>query len=69
MEYLIENERKEIAIKKQLYLLGGKRFVDNVIHYKHDNTLKCNWRTHSSDELTDEEVNLINSTIKLESTK
>ena len=69
LEYLIENERKEIAIKKQLYLLGGKRFVDNVIYYKHDNTLKCNWRTHSNDELNDEEVDLIHSTIKLEQNK
>ena len=69
LEYLIENESKEIAIKKQLYLLGGKRFVENVIYYKHDNTLKCNWRTHSIDDLTDEEVNLIHSTIKLEKNK
>ena len=69
LEYLIENERKEIDIKKQLYLLGGKRFVDNVIYYKHNNTLKCNWRTHSNDELTHEEVDLINSTIKLEKNK
>ena len=69
LEYLIENERKEIAIKKQLYLLGGKRFVDNVIYYKHNNTLKCNWRTHSNDELNDEEVDLIHSTIKLEQNK
>ena len=69
LEYLIENERKEIDIKKQLYLLGGKRFVDNVIYYKHNNTLKCNWLTHSNDELTHEEVDLINSTIKLEKNK
>lgn len=66
LKSVIDNETKEVRLKKELYLLGGERFVDNVIYYKHNNTLQCNWRTHSSDTLTVEEVALVHSSIKLD---
>ena len=62
----IESKKKEINIKKQLYLMGGMRFVDNVIYYTHNNTIKCNWRGYASDELDAEEVARVHAEIKLE---
>lgn len=60
-----ERRKKEINIKKQLYLMGGKRFVDNVIYYTHDNTIKCNWRNYAGDNLDAEEVARVHAEIKL----
>ena len=62
----IKSKKKEVRIKKQLYLLGGKRFVDNVIYYAHNNTLKCNWRNYASNELDAEEVARVHAEIQLE---
>lgn len=62
----IKRKKKEIDIKKQLYLMGGKRFVENVIWYHHNNTLKCNWRNSASDELDAEEVARVHAEVKLE---
>jgi len=61
----IERRKKEINIKKQLYLMGGKRFVDNVIYYTHNNTIKCNWRNYAGDNLDAEEVARVHAEIKL----
>jgi hypothetical protein len=64
LEKLINNNKKEIDIKKQLYQLGGMHFVDNVIYYRHKNEIKCNWREYG-EKLIDDEVKLIHETIKL----
>ena len=61
----IERRKKEINIKKQLYLMGGKRFVDNVIYYPHNNTIKCNWSNYAGDNLDAEEVARVHAEIKL----
>ena len=61
-----ERKKKEVNIKKQLFLMGGKRFVDNVIYYTHNNTLGCNWRNSARCELDAEEVARVHAEINLE---
>jgi len=48
----------EVDIKKQLYCLGGKRFVDNAIFYTHSKQIGLNWRTYGN-ELDESEINTI----------
>lgn len=60
----IDNIKQEIAIKKSLYNLGGSRFVEHCIYYKHSNTLGLNWRKYG-EQLTPEEIELIKEKIKL----
>lgn len=62
----IERKKKEVNIKKKLYLMGGMRFVENVIYYNHNNTIKCNWRNSARCELDAEEVARVHAEVKLE---
>ena len=64
LEKMTAKANKIINIKKQLYELGGMRFVDNVIYYDHTGKIECNWRNYG-DQLTESEVKTIHEKITL----
>lgn len=63
-EKAIKDINEELDIKIQLFKLGGKRFEENCIFYKHTRELKLNWRKYG-EELTSAECNLIAQNLKL----
>jgi len=52
----------EYSIQVELFKLGGRKYLENVIFYTHDKTIKFNWR---GDNLTTEEIAHIKTALPL----
>lgn len=61
----IKKATDEYEAKKSVLIAGGKRALDNCIFYNHTNTIAFNWRGHSSDNLTADEITDITSKLIL----
>lgn len=58
----IESIKFELDLKKQLFKLGGEKFIEGIIYYSHNETIKFNWRNNN---LSEKEISFIKDNLKL----
>lgn len=68
----IKKETREIEIKKEIFLIGGKDLYSNVIYYNHTNSLGFNWKGYGKQytiEQCNKFYNQLNKKFKLDGFK